>query len=195
MVHPLMPNLPIISIFFCLGTRETTEGSEATAPPVPKSNEELLNKTRRHLIYVHSKMIIVDDKHVLIGSANTNQRSLDGGRDSEIVVGGYQPKHLDDPSKGDVYGYRLHCWAHVTGKMEDVFRKPSSVECVRRINEIGQKNWEIYTADEVRDMDSHLLYYPITVHDDGEIFSGKFPDSTALVGGTASSIVPSFVTT
>ena len=30
-----------------------------------------------------------------IGSANINQRSLDGNRDTEIAIGGYQPGKLD----------------------------------------------------------------------------------------------------
>lgn len=38
------------------------------------------------IIYVHSKLIIVDDKVMLIGSANINDRSLLGTRDSEIGV-------------------------------------------------------------------------------------------------------------
>lgn len=38
------------------------------------------------LIYVHSKLMIVDDEKVLIGSANINDRSLLGSRDSEIAI-------------------------------------------------------------------------------------------------------------
>eukprot|EP00928_Gymnodinium_smaydae_P014982 TRINITY_DN15499_c0_g2_i1.p1 TRINITY_DN15499_c0_g2~~TRINITY_DN15499_c0_g2_i1.p1 ORF type:complete len:1550 (-),score=357.19 TRINITY_DN15499_c0_g2_i1:72-4721(-) len=37
-------------------------------------------------IYVHSKTMIVDDRHVIIGSANLNDRSLLGMRDSEVCV-------------------------------------------------------------------------------------------------------------
>jgi phospholipase D1/2 len=37
-------------------------------------------------IYVHSKLIIVDDRFVLMGSANVNDRSLLGERDSELAV-------------------------------------------------------------------------------------------------------------
>ncbi|XP_024516571.1 phospholipase D zeta 1 [Selaginella moellendorffii] len=37
-------------------------------------------------IYVHSKILIVDDRVTLIGSANINDRSLLGSRDSEIAV-------------------------------------------------------------------------------------------------------------
>lgn len=35
---------------------------------------------------MHSKIMIVDDRHVIIGSANINDRSLLGSRDSEIAV-------------------------------------------------------------------------------------------------------------
>ena len=38
------------------------------------------------LIYVHSKLLIVDDEKVLIGSANINDRSMTGYRDSEFAV-------------------------------------------------------------------------------------------------------------
>ncbi|KAM7279849.1 hypothetical protein ACFE04_006983 [Oxalis oulophora] len=37
-------------------------------------------------VYVHSKVMIVDDTSVLVGSANINDRSLLGSRDSEIGV-------------------------------------------------------------------------------------------------------------
>jgi phospholipase D1/2 len=35
-------------------------------------------------IYVHSKLMIIDDRISLIGSANINDRSLLGSRDSEV---------------------------------------------------------------------------------------------------------------
>ena len=42
---------------------------------------------RRGVIYVHSKLMIVDDEYVILGSANINQRSMDGARDTEIAMG------------------------------------------------------------------------------------------------------------
>lgn len=45
------------------------------------------------MIYVHSKGMIVDDEYVILGSANINQRSLEGTRDTEIAMGAYQPHH------------------------------------------------------------------------------------------------------
>ena len=37
--------------------------------------------------------MIVDDEYVLMGSANINQRSMEGTRDTEIAMGAYQPNH------------------------------------------------------------------------------------------------------
>ena len=45
------------------------------------------------MIYIHSKGIIADDEYVILGSANINQRSMDGTRDTEIAMGAYQPNH------------------------------------------------------------------------------------------------------
>ena len=38
------------------------------------------------IVYVHSKVMIVDDRITIMGSANINDRSMLGGRDSEIAV-------------------------------------------------------------------------------------------------------------
>ncbi|XP_065318855.1 phospholipase D2-like [Gordionus sp. m RMFG-2023] len=47
---------------------------------------ELNDKLVTELIYVHSKLLIMDDECCLIGSANINDRSLLGDRDSEIAA-------------------------------------------------------------------------------------------------------------
>jgi phospholipase D1/2 len=41
---------------------------------------------RTEQIYIHSKLLIVDDLVAIVGSANINDRSLHGGRDSELAV-------------------------------------------------------------------------------------------------------------
>lgn len=66
----------------------------------------------RFMIYVHSKLMIVDDEYILVGSANINQRSLDGSRDSEIAIGAFQngytlAGHPRGPlPRGQVAGFR-----------------------------------------------------------------------------------------
>ncbi|XP_065911385.1 phospholipase D2-like [Dysidea avara] len=48
---------------------------------------EKLNETRiTEILYVHSKLMIVDDKITIVGSANINDRSLQGNKDSEVSV-------------------------------------------------------------------------------------------------------------
>ncbi len=37
-------------------------------------------------IYVHCKLMVVDDRKLIIGSANINDRSMLGYRDSELAV-------------------------------------------------------------------------------------------------------------
>jgi phosphatidylserine/phosphatidylglycerophosphate/cardiolipin synthase-like enzyme len=56
-------------------------------PPPKPSRKEMVKHNRRYYVYVHSKMMIVDDLWIIIGSANLNERSLAGGRDTEICVG------------------------------------------------------------------------------------------------------------
>lgn len=64
------------------------------------------------MIYVHSKGMIVDDEYVIIGSANINQRSMEGTRDTEIAMGAYQPhstwgrKHMDP--RGQVITFKTN---------------------------------------------------------------------------------------
>lgn len=55
--------------------------------------QALAKKNRRFMIYVHSKGMIVDDEYLILGSANINQRSLEGTRDTEVAMGAYQPQH------------------------------------------------------------------------------------------------------
>ena len=46
----------------------------------------LSNTSVTDQIYIHSKLLIVDDRKVIIGSANINDRSMQGDRDSEICI-------------------------------------------------------------------------------------------------------------
>ncbi|XP_034991718.1 phospholipase D2 [Zootoca vivipara] len=51
-----------------------------------RTHGELQGKLLTELVYIHSKMLIADDRRVIIGSANINDRSLLGKRDSELAV-------------------------------------------------------------------------------------------------------------
>jgi phospholipase D1/2 len=50
------------------------------------SEQEELDAYVSELLYIHSKLMIVDDRRVIIGSANINDRSQKGDGDSEIAL-------------------------------------------------------------------------------------------------------------
>jgi phospholipase D1/2 len=53
---------------------------------LPISRRKRMQINNRYMVYVHSKLMLVDDTYAIFGSANLNERSLAGDRDSEICV-------------------------------------------------------------------------------------------------------------
>lgn len=45
----------------------------------------------------------------------------------------------------------------------ELYERPESTECMRELIAIGDKNWQDYCSDQVDDMSSHLMTYPIQV--------------------------------
>ncbi|XP_078159578.1 phospholipase D zeta 1-like isoform X2 [Carex rostrata] len=75
-----------------------------------------------NMIYVHSKLLIIDDRIALIGSANINDRSLLGSRDSEIGVLIEDKDMLPSRMNGKIYkagkftrSLRISLWAEHLG--------------------------------------------------------------------------------
>jgi phospholipase D1/2 len=73
-------------------------------------------------IYVHSKIMIVDDRTVLIGSANINDRSLLGSRDSELGVVIEDTDYIQSTMNGNIWNagrfahsLRMSLWAEHLG--------------------------------------------------------------------------------
>lgn len=159
--------------FFCLGNKEAQDGNKTKDVERAKSPQVLSQKHRRFMIYVHSKGMIVDDEYVIVGSANINQRSLEGTRDTEIAMGAYQPQYTwaskQTAPHGQIHGYRMALWAEHIDGLEECFERPESLECVRRIRLISEYNWYQFAADEVTEMTSHLLKYPVEVDRMGKV--------------------------
>ncbi|XP_073012060.1 phospholipase D delta [Typha latifolia] len=175
--------------FYCLGNREELPNgnSQEDNQSTEKSTAALAQKFRRFMIYVHAKGMIVDDEYVILGSANINQRSLAGSRDTEIAMGAYQPHHTWAEKKrhphGQVYGYRMSLWAEHLGTVNDCFTEPNSLDCVKYVNQIADDNWTRFTAEEVIPLQGHLLKYPIKVEANGK--AGPLPNHECFpdVGG------------
>ncbi|KAJ6715256.1 PHOSPHOLIPASE D [Salix viminalis] len=190
--------------FFCLGNREVKKSGEyePSEKPEPDSDYIRAQEARRFMIYVHAKMMIVDDEYIIIGSANINQRSMDGARDSEIAMGGYQPYHLTtrQPARGQIHGFRLGLWYEHLGMLDDTFLKPENEDCIRKVNQIADKYWDLYSSETLdRDLPGHLLRYPIGISSEGNVTelpgTEFFPDTKARVLGAKSDYIPPILTT
>lgn len=186
--------------FYCLGKRE-----ELPAEMTQSADEKVSDsqKFQRFMIYVHAKGMIVDDEYVIMGSANINQRSLAGSKDTEIAMGSYQPHHTWAAKKrhphGQVYGYRMSLWAEQLGILEECYKEAESLECVRRVNNVAEDNWKRYTADEFSELQGHIMRYPLQVDADGNVDSlpgyETFPDLGGKIIGAHSATLPDILTT
>ncbi|CAB4065983.1 PLD1_2 [Lepeophtheirus salmonis] len=156
-------------MFFCLGKKERRFDVPPTECPL-NSRAKKLRKSRRLMIYVHSKLMIVDDSYLITGSANINQRSLDGDRDSELAVGIFQPGAVISESKegkedilspkGEIFKFRMSLFQEHLSRMEASFTEPWTEKCSRSIRESAVQNWKDY-EDKNGDPEGHLLIYPI----------------------------------
>ncbi|XP_044954795.1 phospholipase D delta-like [Hordeum vulgare subsp. vulgare] len=180
--------------FYCLGNRELAppapRGLDGRAAETGTSPAALARRHGRFMVYVHSKGMVVDDEYVLLGSANVNQRSLSGSRDTEIAVGAHQPHQTGRRPRGQVHQYRMSLWEEHLGRLDEVLKAPESPECVRRVNQVARENWERYTdeGEVVEEMQGHLMRYPVEVDDDGSVWplTGHefFPDVGGRVLGS-----------
>ncbi|XP_057974308.1 phospholipase D delta-like [Malania oleifera] len=186
--------------FFCLGNRE--ELPEELSRSINGDTFSASQKFQRFMIYVHAKGMIVDDEYVMLGSANINQRSLAGSRDTEIAMGAYQPHRTWAKKKkhprGQVYGYRMSLWAEHLGMVDDLFKEPESLDCVRAVNKIAEENWRRFTADKFTRLQGHLLKYPVEIDAGGSVgpLPGQetFPDVGGKILG-APTTLPDALTT
>ena len=185
-------------LFFCLGKKEdaTTVPESLTPPEDPVAAASYTNK--RLMIYVHSKMAIFDDEYIIVGSANINDRSLSGNRDTEIAIGAYQP-YRGNPGTGQVGGFRKSLWVEHLGAMAPVHLDPALPECARRMKDLGEQGLEQFLSSDEGALPQHLLLYPLQIALDGKVTTYQncvcFPDTNASVMGARSKVLPSSLTT
>ncbi|CAM6083539.1 unnamed protein product [Calypogeia fissa] len=194
--------------FFCLGNREAKTDSEYVPPESPPngSHYEKAQENRRFPIYVHAKLLIVDDEYLIIGSANINQRAMDGARDTEMAVGAFQPfftlyNALDkDTPSGEVYAFRMSLWYEHLGLLDPVFEKPWELECMKKVQKLAAENFVDYIKPgPPTDLKRHLLPYPVKVSRDGlklytEPGDEHYPDTDASILGTDNPCLPAMLT-
>jgi phospholipase D1/2 len=126
---------------------------------------------RRYMIYVHSKGIIVDDSYVLIGSANLNERSLAGGRDSEIAVGLWPNLTKQKECVDVVQAYRKRLWTEHFGSLPGDWKTPEKLSCAKAIQKVGADNWELLSKGKTsaagKNRSGHFCAWPVDGRVDG----------------------------
>ncbi len=125
-------------------------------------------------IYVHSKLLIVDDRVAVIGSANINDRSQLGGRDSELAVvvsGGTTSTesidgHCNYPVCNAVQQLRIDLWRKLFGleiSHQEVKVKPASQLEATLTQPAAPSSWEaiqVQARDNAKKYEDSFTYVP-----------------------------------
>ena len=86
--------------------------------------------------------MIVDDDYIIVGSANINQRSMDGNRDSEIAIGAWQPDHEyhsggngngNQLPRGEIAAFRMALWSAHMGSFDPIFADAATPACAKKV--------------------------------------------------------------
>uniref|UniRef100_A0A8D0ATR5 Phospholipase n=1 Tax=Sander lucioperca TaxID=283035 RepID=A0A8D0ATR5_SANLU len=135
-----------------------------------RTHAELEGKLVTELIYVHSKMLIADDNTVIIGSANINDRSMLGKRDSEVAVIVEDSETVTAVMDGQEYQagkyalqLRLECFKMILGAytdpsidvsdpVSDQFYKEVWMATCARNASIYQKVFRVLPSSDVRNI-------------------------------------------
>ena len=105
------------------------------------------------LIYIHSKLMIVDDTTVILGSANINDRSMLGTRDSEFAVLINETKKLKSKMDGKdfkaanfAYTFRVNLFAEHLGldPKDPILDDPLSDQFLKLVQNTANTNTNIY---------------------------------------------------
>nr|XP_013800635.1 PREDICTED: phospholipase D1-like [Apteryx mantelli mantelli] len=145
---------------------------------------ELEGKLVTELIYVHSKLLIADDNTVIIGSANINDRSMLGKRDSEIAIIVQDTETIPSMMDGEHYSagkfaqsLRLRCFRVVLGSSDlnsdhqdpvcDKFFKEVWIATAARNATVFDKVFRCLPSDQVNNLTKDAVGWTVQWSDKG----------------------------
>lgn len=87
----------------------------------------------------------------------------------------------------------MSLWAEHLGRIDDCFKDPEKLDCVKKVNSVAEGNWKRYIAEEFKEpLEGHILKYPIQVEEDGEVSympeHESFPDVGGKILGSSSNL-------
>ena len=124
------------------------------------------------MVYVHSKLMIVDDEYLIVGSANLNER-LAGNRDTEICVYMQADQGKAKAAQDKIKELRKKAWSeHFSGfggQPPPSWDSPEMTACSGAMRSKGIKNWVAFATGAPPD-GSHLIAWPFEVSSTGTGF-------------------------
>ncbi|XP_069983520.1 uncharacterized protein [Penaeus vannamei] len=172
--------------FMCLGKQEARINYDASGlpRPEPETKEWKWHNLSHFLIYVHSKLLIADDAYLVVGSANFNDRSFLGDRDTEIAVLAQQVETVGNYeqviSNGRIQQFRRSLWAEHTGGLSEtdpLLKDLGSQAAIQRIRKLSEDALRAYTQNE-GEHNVRFLRYPLDVTCDGRVL--VFPNIPSI---------------
>jgi phospholipase D1/2 len=123
--------------------------------------KERVRSHQRYMVYVHSKFAIVDDRWVILGSANLNERSQAGNRDSEIACGLWPGPGQDQDGVDEIKAFRRSLWQEHFGKSPDNVDNPESGDCVSSVASLAGDNY--VDLREMKAPAGQICTWPVTI--------------------------------
>lgn len=150
--------------FYFLANWTVMDGKTKKIAPIG-TRQDRVRSNERYQVYVHSKLMIIDDQFLILGSANLNERSLAGDRDSEICLS-VQPTAatVADVKKG-IGDFRKAIWAaHVDLNLVPNLDFPETAMCAKSLRALGRENWQDMTEGK-RLRKGQLIHIPFLATD------------------------------
>ncbi len=125
-----------LSFYFLANWRKLTPSQHSKAT----DRATLVRDHMRYMVYVHSKLMLMDDRYLLFGSCNLNDRGLSGTGDSEIACGVW-PSHGEEREAARVRRFREQLWREHFGQALPAWEQPESKACVNAVTAHAQRNY------------------------------------------------------
>jgi phospholipase D1/2 len=144
-----------------------------TADDLERRRQIRVLMSERYMIYVHSKFMIIDDQYVIVGSANCNERSMAGNRDTEICVGMWPDHGQEDACKKEVQAFRERLWKEHLGEdnLPADWKDPEKKGCWEKVQKVGADLFELMLKGKRGGAKGHLCMWPLRFDPrDGKIY-------------------------
>jgi phospholipase D1/2 len=141
-----------------------------------------MRKHQRYMIYVHTKLMIVDDRHVILGSCNLNDRGLTGNTDSEIAISAWPRLKNRDDCIAKVRDLRERLWREHLGAgfPEGAWMEPEKAGCVKAVRGTAFQNYAAFRTMTRDGSEGHLCLWNYTT-DRNEIIVRKSDENLGVM--------------